>query len=88
MLGHRTSNFLFRTFQQQQKCHFHMTKVVENDLKVGLVGILKKLMEKNRANQIFFCQVDLLFLPNLFYCTYRYGTCWQRCLQQSFKERL
>ena len=55
MLGQRTSNFLFRTFQQQQqKCHFHMTKVVENDLKVGLVGILKKLMEKNRANQILF----------------------------------
>ena len=31
-----------------------MTKVVENDLKVGLVGILKELMEKYRANQIFF----------------------------------
>ena len=54
MLGHRTSNFLFRTFQKQQKRHFHMTKVVENDLKVGLVGmknINEKIKNKNHTSQ-------------------------------------
>ena len=63
MLGHRTSNFLFRTFQKQQKSHFHMTKVVENDLKVGLVGI-KNINEKNHtyASKIFFRQIDLCTL--------------------------
>ena len=53
MLGHRTSNFLFRTFQKQQKCHFHMTKVVEKDLKVGLVGI-KNINEKKSGESNFF----------------------------------
>ena len=51
MLGQRASKLLFRALQQQNR-HFHMTKVVESDLKVGLVGN-EIIIKKNLISLIF-----------------------------------